>query len=167
MIDNLGRLMYQRNVTSLKVIAISLHFKDSEAMTISIWLLSEIICFCGSLLPSKEWKGGGLKFYGTWSPQTSSERGCGSRSSSSSSFSLVFYVCSNVWTLSWKDSFCWCRFSIIVKSCVMSSGEWGSILLGYDPNIVLLWCNILFCVACESFIETPRWASNVSDTLFR
>ena len=102
--DNFGKLMYQRKATSLNVPAMSLHFKESEVMTIAIWLLIEHICSRGSLFPSKDVKGGGLKFSGTWSPQIASERGWGSRSFSFVSSSLV--LCLSVWTLSYKDSFC-------------------------------------------------------------
>lgn len=40
---------------------------------------------------------------------------------------------------------------------------WGSLLLGDDTNIVLIWLNVFFCEAWESFTKAPRWAPNVLD----
>lgn len=139
---------------------------EREVPIIVIWFLIEIICSCGSFLPSKDGKSGGLKFSGTWSSPISSKIGLKSRSSSSSSSPLVLCICWSVWTLSCKDSLCWHKFSTIVKSCAMSDGVRGSLLLGDDPDIMFLWCNILFCVAWKSFTEAPQWTPNVPDKRF-
>lgn len=63
MTKNVGRLVYQRMATSLNVPAMSLHFKESEALTMDILLLIDLMCSWGSLLPSKDAKSGGLKFF--------------------------------------------------------------------------------------------------------
>lgn len=41
--DDMGRLMHQCSVTSLKVSAISLHLRESEASNIAIWLLTTLM----------------------------------------------------------------------------------------------------------------------------
>lgn len=60
-----------------------------------------------------------------------------------------------------NDSFCRHKLFIIVKSCTMSGGVWGSLLLGDDSNIVLLWYRSCFCVAWEIFTDAQWRVPNV------
>lgn len=57
--------MYHVRVTSLKVLDISLHFKESKARIITICMLMEAICSYGSLRPSNLENEDGLKFSNT------------------------------------------------------------------------------------------------------
>lgn len=82
----LDKLIYQRSAMPWKVPAISLHFKESEAPTIAVWLLTMMMCSSGSLLPSKEGKGGDLKLSSTVSSHTTSDRGWRSKGSSGEFF---------------------------------------------------------------------------------
>lgn len=158
--------MYQSSAPSFNVPSTSLHFRESKAPTIAIWLLIDTMCSWGSLFPSKDGKGSGLYFSWTWSPQIVYDKGWGSRSSFSSSSSLVFCDSCSVWTLSCRDSVYWCRFSIIDKSCAMFGRVWGSLLLGGDSEIVFLWWNVWFYEALESFMKAPWWAPNVPDKYY-
>lgn len=125
--ENLDKLIYQHKAASLNVPTKSLHFRESEALTIAIWFLMEMICSWGSLLPSKDANGGGLKFSGTTCSHTASANGWSSKSSSSVFSSRWLWVC-NVWTLSCRVSFCCRKVYTRTNKWVISVG--GSSLVG-------------------------------------
>lgn len=56
--------MYHLRKASLNVLTINLHFSMYSTVMVAIWVLMEIMCSLGSLLPSNGTKDGGWKLSG-------------------------------------------------------------------------------------------------------
>lgn len=106
MMKSRDRLIYHLGVASMSVPDRSLHFKELGALMMVICMLMEVICSYGSMCPSNLANEGGLKLSRTSTSHISSQRGWGSRISSSP-MEIMPYWHSWIWRISSSRAWFW------------------------------------------------------------